>query len=719
MRTLFLFLFFPVCAATQLNPAFVVKSNLSYPKMQIAGEGMFAFEQNGKIGYMDKNGTTVVPAIYSYDSIGITYGVIPSFYNGYAKVVQNRKCGMIDKGGKLVIPIEHENLTPFTQFGNFVQVTKTISGKKNYGVLTIQNKQLVPTEYEDIKFDTGMITVKQNGKWGLIDKTGKQLLPCEYTLLTYSPTDKVAVAEKGTQYGVIDLTGKWLFEKSKSVFTLYSSKYGMVMCKVSGKYGFLDLKGNEAIISRYEGAYDFNGYGLALVYKKKEGSSYTNVYGFVDKKGTEIIPVKFEYHGFSFSNGLVYVKDPETNRYGYMDKTGKWVLKPIYLDAKAFDDVGGAWVKMTDDKFHYINKAGKDLGTLNEKGSSYQTFGSDGYAIFENAELPYVLIDKTGKTIKKIDDCDAIYLFADGVAGYKCKTNSKYGFVDLNGNNITPCEYDGFTGFSEGISRVEKKIDGKTKYGYLDNKGKLFVPVVYEWAQAFRNGWGLIKKDNNYFFMDKDGNLKEPPRKYDELNEFRSGYALGKIKGAGTDPHTFYYINTQLKEEFSIKAWSAYLFWDDVAVVSKDNKTYDLVNKKGEVFKNLVGVETLNFCTENMLAIREKGKWGYINDKGDVIVQAIYDTCTSFKYGYGRVKKAGKWGIIDKSGTEIFEPKYENILQGENGLFIYYDKAWGVMDKTGKVIIQPTFYTMVPFENDRTLARAGKTFAILKSPLAK
>ena len=143
------------------------------------------------------------------------------------------------------------------------------------------------------------------------------------------------------------------------------------------------------------------------------------------------------------------------------------------------------------------------------------------------------------------------------------------------------------------------------------------------------------------------------------------------------------------------------------------------MDKKGKIFKTLTGVEQVNFCTEGMIGIREKGKWGYMNDKGDVIVSPKYDTCTGFKYGYGRVKSAGKWGIVDRSGTEIFTTKYENILPGENGYFIYYNNGWGMMDKTGKVIIQPTMTIITTFEKNRAMARAGKTYTIIKSPLAK
>jgi len=127
----------------------------------------------------------------------------------------------------------------------------------------------------------------------------------------------------------------------------------------------------------------------------------------------------------------------------------------------------------------------------------------------------------------------------------------------------------------------------------------------------------------------------------------------------------------------------------------------------------------LRFCTDGMLCVKQNGNWGFIDDKGNMTIPAKYDSCDSFKYGFGRIRSAGKWGIIDKAGKEIVEPKYENIVPAQNDLFIFYDKAWGIMDKPGKIIVQPTYYTITTFEKDRALARLGRSYTILKSPQAK
>jgi hypothetical protein len=712
MRSILILLLCPIIASAQINPAYIFKSNLGYTKLEASGDGMFGFEKDGKFGYMDKNEKVIIPAIYSYETSSST---IPAFNKGYVRIKNDGKTGMLDKSGKIVLPFEYDYIG-YVQFpGKNAAVSKKNGSKSSYGLVNDQNKILIPLEYDDIFADSNLVTVKQNGKWGLFDNTGKKLLETEYSSLIPYAKEKVLRAEKDGQYGYIDLAGKWLFEKAKNVYTLYGASQGMILCVVSGKYGFLDMKGNEAIMTKYDYAATFEDNGLAKVGKKISGTSYSNYYGYIDKKGNEVIPVKYETMGV-FNNGLLVTKDPETNRYGYFDKTGKWAIKATYLDGFGFDDIGGAWVKMTDGKYHYINAAAKDFGAFDT--ISYKSFNGDGYALYEHTDYPYALIDKSGTIITKLNDCDAIYTFSDGIAGYRCKSNSKYGFIDVNGKIIGACTYDGFSGFVDGVARIETKVSGKTKYGYINSKGENIFPSDNDDLRIFRNGWGILKKDGNYFFIDKNGAAKEAPRKYDNLVEFRSGYAVGTVNGAKDEPNTYYYINTGLKEEFHIEAYQAYQFWENVAVVNQDT-VYSLMNKKGEVFKRLTGIDQLKFCNEGMLAVKQTGKWGYIDDRGNKVIAAKYDSCDNFKNGYARFRIGSKWGLVDKTGKEVVEAKYENIFPGENGVFIFYDNSWGIMDKTGKITVTPRFYSITMFEKDRALARMGKTFTILKSPLAK
>lgn len=714
MKYLLILLLYPAILNAQFNKNFVAKSDLYYTRLEYSGDGLFGFESNGKFGYMDVNQKVVIPA--TLDLKLTSSQTMPSFTNGFAIVSSNGKSGLIDKTGKLVIPYDYSSLWLYPNQKNTVKAGKEVDGKTVYGVLNTQNKVIIPLEYSSLTADSNLFMVAKNGKYGMVDINGKVLVPTEFYNITSYSKDRVAKAEKDGKYGFIDLKGNWLFEKTKSVFMLYDCNAGMIRCKVNNKFGYLDLKGNEVIVTRYEYAEDFNDMGIARVALSNADTKYKTLYGYINKKGEEVIPFKYETLSL-FKDEIAFAKDPETNRYGYIDKKGKWILKPVYLYiSNNFDESGGAWVKMTDDKFHYINKAGKDFGLIDSIGNDTKSF-KDGYAIASNTSYPYVLIDQNGKPIKTIDDCDALYSFSENIAGYKSKKTSLYGFIDINGNKIGNPDYTGFNGFSDGLAKVSKNINGKSKNGYINTKGENVIPLEYEYATSFRDGWAVITKDSTYYFIDKNGKLKEPTRKYDNLSEFRDGFSLGTVKNTGA-PTTYYYINKDLKEAFSITAKSAFTFWQDVAVINRDT-TYELINKKGESVKLLKGIDILKFTNEGLLAVRSQNKWGFIDMNGNQKIPFQYDSCDSFKGDYAKVQMDGKWGIIDKTGKTIIKPQYKNIAPGDNGIFSYFDVAWGITDKTGKKITEDFFLTLTPFVNNRALARLGKSFTILKSPLKK
>ncbi len=641
---------------------------------------------------------------------------IPYFTNGYAAIKLNGKFGAIDKTGKTVIPNEYSSLWIYTSPKNIIKVSKEVDRKTVYGLINTQHKILIPVEFPSLTVDSNLVVVYKNLKYGLQDITGKELLPLEYNSLTTFSKEKVARAEKGSQYGFIDLKGNWIFEKAKSVFTLYDCFNGMIRCKVNYKFGYLDMKGNEVIVTKYDNAEDFSQNGLARVAKSNAETKYKMLYGYINKKGDEVIPTIYETLSL-FKNDLAYAKDPETNRFGYFDKTGKWAIKPIYLNiSNHFDKYGGSWVKMTDDKLHYINRTGKDLGTIDSVGTSSRDFDTE-YVISADLSYPYVLIDQKGAVVKTIEDCDGIYSFAENIAGFKSKKAGLFGFVDLNGNKIIEAAYTGFNGLSDGLIRVSQNINGKTKNGYIDTKGEKIIPLEYETATNFKNGWAVVKKDSSYYFIDKKGNRKEPARRYDALTEFKSGFSLGTVKNK-TGLNSYYYIDATLKEVFSIQAKNAYPIWEDVAVINRDT-TYELINKKGESVKVLTGINFLKFTNQGKLAVRQGKKWGFIDTKGNTVIALQYDSCDSFVGEYAKIMMDGKWGIIDHSGKIIIKPEYKNIIPGEDETFVILNSNWGVIDKTGKVIAEEKFNTITPFVKNRALARLGKSFTILKSPLRK
>jgi hypothetical protein len=122
--------------------------------------------------------------------------------------------------------------------------------------------------------------VEINRKWGLIDKSGNEILPVEYEYVM-------------------------------------SFSEGLIEFILNGKRGFIDKNGNEVVPPTYD-ATDGLFEGLAAV-------NLNGKYGYIDKTGKEIVPLKYDGARF-FSEGLAGVA------------VGKW-----YTDDGANDRFDGKW----------------------------------------------------------------------------------------------------------------------------------------------------------------------------------------------------------------------------------------------------------------------------------------------------------------------------------------------------------------------------------------
>lgn len=97
------------------------------------------------------------------------------------------------------------------------------------------------------------------------------------------------------------------------------------------------------------------------------------------------------------------------------------------------------------------------------------------------------------------------------------------------------------------------------------------------------------------------------------------------------------------------------------------------------------------------------GKWGYINEKGNVSIDLQYDKAFNFaSNGFALVSKNGKCGFIDKTGKIVIDFQFLNAKSFENGLAaVMNDKGyWGYIDETGKLVIDYKFESAEGFNSD-------------------
>lgn len=298
----------------------------------------------------------------------------------------------------------------------------------------------------------------------------------------------------------------------------YSEGMAAFYDDAEGAYGFMDINGNEVVKAKYLRVRGFSD-GLAWATRfeakinfngGKDDSGFFDFY--IDKKGKEVINLgtKYDYAG-DFSDGIAIVE--KKKKYGFINKKGKEIVKPIYDDA--FKANEGMAIVKKGKKWGYVNNKGKEV--IKPKYDDAYNF-SEGMAVVKKGKK-YGYIDKKGKEVVKAK-YDKAGGFSDGMALVKKGENLFY--INKKGKAVLKPKYDDIYQFSEGLAPVV--LNGKC--GFINTKGEEVVEPKYDEVGNYSEGLSAVKKGDKWGFIDKDGKEVISP-KYDEVySDFVNGRAL-------------------------------------------------------------------------------------------------------------------------------------------------------------------------------------------------
>ena len=150
-----------------------------------------------------------------------------------------------------------------------------------YGFINSRNEYVIKAQYTWVnKFERGFATVVKNGKLGVIDTTGKTIIPCSYDEVSNWSGYRIWKVRNGSHYGLVSAVNGAVIAPVKYEVIDYL-QYGRARMKINGKYGFFDAAGKVVIPARYSYA-DSDGFdvdGTARV--KGNGRDYH----YIDKNG--------------------------------------------------------------------------------------------------------------------------------------------------------------------------------------------------------------------------------------------------------------------------------------------------------------------------------------------------------------------------------------------------------------------------------------------------
>lgn len=248
----------------------------------------------------------------------------------------------------------------------------------------------------------------------------------------------------------------------------------------------------------------------------KAGDS--QMWGYVDETGKWIIEPQFFSAG-PFVDGLACVQESESGLCGFIDDSGDYIIEPRFSGARQFAEGGLAPAAIDSDYYPfglwgYINKTGEFV--IKPQFDSASGF-VDGYAIVSKKDREYtleeisngsydteqILIDRDLNTYTCDDDNLKGLDFSEGPQLKFDKKTGAPGYVDSKGNwvikpnknvNMPDSETMFFSGGMLAFVKDSQIEDESVSlYGFVNERGKKVIPAEFcKILMTFHDGVALV-----------------------------------------------------------------------------------------------------------------------------------------------------------------------------------------------------------------------------------
>lgn len=97
------------------------------------------------------------------------------------------------------------------------------------------------------------------------------------------------------------------------------------------------------------------------------------------------------------------------------------------------------------------------------------------------------------------------------------------------------------------------------------------------------------------------------------------------------------------------------------------------------------------------------GKWGYSNNKGEIIIEPLFEKCSFFNEGFAWIMYQNKYGIIDSDGKIVVDFIYDQVGKKYREMIpVKQNNLWGIIDSDGNQLL-PFQYEELVFQDDSTI----------------
>lgn len=597
----------------------------------------------------------------------------------------------------------------------------------------------------------GVAPVRLGRKWGLIDRTGRELLPCAYDEIEVFPKEECVAVRKGADSGLVDAQGKTLLEPAwEEVQPLVN---GFIPVKKDGKWGYADTSGKLVIPCTWDNAWRFSGAETAVVTEQKpEGSKR----GYIDKSGRVITPLEWDGAQTMSAEGFGAVRrgggwalvgkdgkvlgEPQWEMQwrllradlGFLPvrKDGKWGLLALdgtVLVEPAWDRVSpgenGVLLSRADTKSIFVGAGGK---TLFETGPWDEVRGvqwpddwseepgfvggflrvrSGGKWSFINEKGELAARDGAGE-----GDANSWLLKDVAIKGIRFGYISRYG---RDGYMRNFADKDG-TIFMRDVPPSLDALDdpfpypGPPRYGLAAATGEVLVEPTWDCAQVISSDWvrvwvdgreGLVNAKGEQILRPEWDRVKVEPNGFLVATKKRrkevfdsAGKALLSMAPDGAAYVDFY------GEAFVVRGKNpdGSIFWSLCDPSATEPVTFQNASRvywNGDLAQNgLLWIEE-----------RDGGRWSLVKRDGSTlgISQSTQPEKWFMPEGFGVLSKEDGTKIhLGADGKTLGTTAWEDAAPFHHGLArVKTGGKWGFIDTTGKMVIAPEWEEASDLQN--------------------
>lgn len=216
--------------------------------------------------------------------------------------------------------------------------------------------------------------------------------------------------------------------------------------------------------------------------------------------------------------------------WGFIDKTGKFIIAPQYDEVSDFGnskyaavkDKEGLW-KYIDSEGHVVSKDYNYAGPFAQNGLAC-AIDDDSLTGYINENFEYVIAPHY-KNARKFGDNGFARVSEDG---------KNWGYIDTAGNVVIDYQFLTCEDFNDGLAPVN--VSGK--WGYINEMGEFIIEPQFSEAHVFSdNGTALVKvggapnqkDDGLYGYINSDGSWFLKPQ-FEMAYDYRNGYASIKLQ---------------------------------------------------------------------------------------------------------------------------------------------------------------------------------------------